>query len=323
MLARRLATILPALTNAEALEVTAVHSVAGVLFAMLLTLIMPGVLFVLGPIVLGVPHLASDLRHLVLRRSRTRAWLMLGAVGSLAIVSLRAIELVSSASRASTELTVGALWIVLAAALGAARSSRWSRAALTACLVGAAWHFARRDPHLARTLLAFGHNPVALVVWVVLFRRARIYAAPAILLTAAIAWGFTSCWWMHLRGPWVADLVEEAMLRAPLSLGPRVAVGLGLSFVFLQSVHYAVWLAWIPQEDRRGEGTPTFAMSAQAVARDLGRPVLVGVVVATVALVVAGLISMQRARTGYLSIATFHAYLELAALSYFTVGERR
>jgi hypothetical protein len=301
----------------------AVQSVAGVLLILLLTMTVPGVLFVVGPLVLGVPHVASDLRYLVLRRGRTRAWLALVAAGSVAIALLRVTELVASASYASTEIALSALWIASAALLGGVRSRRWLRVGVTLCVVAAVSQVAMRSPHTARTIFAFGHNGVALLLWVLLFRRSRLYALPALLLIGVITWGFVVGWSIRLHGPWAADLAHEALVRTPLSLGPRAAIGLGLAFVFLQSVHYAVWLSWIPQEDVASEGTTTFSMSARAIARDLGTPLLVSVIGATILVAVAAVFSLEGARNGYLSIATFHAYLELAAVAYFTASVPR
>ena len=35
-------------------------------------------------------------------------------------------------------------------------------------------------------------------------------------------------------------------------LPERTAIGLGLSYVFPQAIHYSVWLTWIPREETRG-----------------------------------------------------------------------
>src|SRR5665213_816592 len=55
---------------------------AGVAFA--LTLLVPGVLFVVGPALFGGAHVASDVRYLALRRDLPRRWILALVAGCLA-----------------------------------------------------------------------------------------------------------------------------------------------------------------------------------------------------------------------------------------------
>ena len=110
------------------------------------------------------------------------------------------------------------------------------------------------------------------------------------------------------------DEVKKLGLFAPQI--PKEHGGVGLSFLFLQAVHYSVWLSWIPQEDLPGEGTTTFKMSARSFARDLGRPAAVGVVLLALVVAAAGVVTPHHARHVYLSLATFHGYLELSMLAF-------
>jgi hypothetical protein len=95
------------------------------------------------------------------------------------------------------------------------------------------------------------------------------------------------------------------------ALGPSIV----FSYVFLQSVHYMAWLAWIPDSVTRAQGSLTFRMTAGALRRDLGDRALVAIAVASLAVVAAACFGASRARSAYLSLAAFHGYLELAALS--------
>ena len=93
-------------------------------------------------------------------------------------------------------------------------------------------------------------------------------------------------------------------------------MGLALSYVFLQLIHYGVWLAWVPLADTNKAGTGARGMLV-AVAEDLGRPLLWLVVLGALAIVGASFIDAHRTRQlFYLSVATFHGYLELAAGGY-------
>src|SRR5262245_43171265 len=52
----------------------ALIATAHALVALVLTILMPTVLIVLGPILLGVAHVAADVRYLVLRRKLPAWW---------------------------------------------------------------------------------------------------------------------------------------------------------------------------------------------------------------------------------------------------------
>jgi hypothetical protein len=180
-------------------------------------------------------------------------------------------------------------------------------------------------PHAAgaRLVLAHAHNVIAIVVWLLLFRRSvRAAALPLVLagLAVVVLLSGATLPLAHERA-FGTSLAEAATWLAP-GLPLRAGVAVVLSFAFLQSIHYAVWLGWIPQEDVRAEGTLSFKMSIHSLLRDFG-PKGVAVVVALAALVLAGaFVSMARTRELYLSLATFHGYLELAMLAYFLVSMR-
>jgi len=97
----------------------------------------------------------------------------------------------------------------------------------------------------------------------------------------------------------------------------KTAVGVTTAFVFLQAVHYSVWLSWIPQEQQQSRGTPTYRMSVRSLFADLGTGGVAAVVVAAGAVLVGACFQLQRARSLYISLATFHGYVELALLAFF------
>ncbi len=71
----------------------------------------------------------------------------------------------------------------------------------------------------------------------------------------------------------------------------------------------------MPLADTNKAGTGARGMLV-AVAEDLGRPLLWLVVLGALAIVGASFIDAHRTRQLYLSVATFHGYLELAAGGY-------
>src|SRR5262249_33217495 len=91
-----------------------------ILFLFALAIRFPVALFFLGPILLGVIHLAADVRYLVLRRAPPRA-LVAGSIAiAVAITAVRAAVATHhlSMARANTiDVALGMMWIGLALAI--------------------------------------------------------------------------------------------------------------------------------------------------------------------------------------------------------------
>jgi hypothetical protein len=299
-----------------------------VLIALPLAVFAPALLLVLGPLVLGVPHLVSDVRHLIVRRRmpswfRTVVWL-----GCAELIVLRVCEESRFfGSLAGVEMMGVGLFILLAAIAGSAGASP-RRRALTIGAAGATAAALVAAPPLSRLVITHGHNVVAVVLWLVVFRRERRLAALSALLVGAAA--------LLLSSGALAGVTERHGVVDALGLGmaqtgrwlapgagPTLALGVVSGFAFLQSVHYAVWLAYIPQEDSGVEGTLTWRRSVRSLRADLGTHGLALLALALVALV-AGLLVAGAARTRglVLSLGSFHGYLELAMLAYFVSRPR-
>src|SRR5665213_23365 len=301
---------------------------AGVAFA--LTLLVPGVLFVVGPALFGVAHVASDVRYLALRRDLPRRWIMALVAGCLALFVLRGLE-ATFPDRwpfAATEVGLGWSWALcgVCAALAASPSPRSiRRGLLVAPVILLALFAALARPHLARLIFAHLHNLVAIGLWLLPFRRGRRFALPAVALLAlavALCVSGRVLPAVHFGGPGAARFVDEMVFAWPSWMPQRTALGLGLAFVMLQAVHYSVWLAWIPQEDLRGQGTLSFRMSLRSLQRDLG-PVWLGLIALVAGAVLAAtFVDAHRTRQLYLSLSSFHGYLELAAGAFLFVRGR-
>jgi hypothetical protein len=326
--------VLLGLARAPALRVLArrdarlaVHSVASVALTFALTLLCPGVLFVAGPALFGVAHVAADARYLVLRRSLPRWWTAALAAGCGALFALRALELALPGRWpfAATEVAVGWAWALAAVAAGVAASPDLRarrRAWLVGPAVAAAGVAACAHPHLARLVFAHLHNAVALVLWLVLFRARRRFALPALALlgaAAALLLSGVALPWVHWTGPGAVRVVDESVFGWPAWMPQRTALALGLVYVMLQAIHYTVWLAFIPQDDARAEGTLSFRMSLRALARDFPAPWLAVTVALAAGVLGASFLDVHRTRQLYLSLATFHGYLELAAATFLVV----
>lgn len=297
------------------------------LVALMLALVAPTFLLIVGPLLLGVPHLVSDLRQLVLRPALPRLARPLFLGGSAALLGARALN-DSGLWRASLlepALASALLLGGIALALPGARLARAVVALLVALpLVGCALVW----PYESQLFLGHAHNVVALLLWAALYapgtRAARgaaavvlaIVAAGAGLVLSPLAWfgfqhGSQSCFGLHSLA--AADTLAPGVTSTSLALGIMV------SFAFLQSVHYAVWLHAIPQAATRGDASLTFGMSFRSLRSDLGSVGLMVCIALALLVPCAGLVAPLFTKSLYLSLASFHGYLELAAAALFFV----
>jgi hypothetical protein len=300
-----------------------VHALA----AFALALLAPCFLLAVAPLVFGVPHLASDVRHLLLRRASPRWWLGICGAFAAMLLAMRALAELSPglAPPLAAEQGVSAAWVLLGALGGAAvgaagregRARAWG--AVAAALAVAA--FAVGAPRTFRMALLHGHNLVAVLIWLALFRpRGRLVWFPvALVLAGAALLGSGVLLAVTLRHGALSfgslHLFAAADWLAP-GLPDDAALALAMTFAFLQSVHYAIWLWGIPAADRPGDG----GRSLRAVARELFRdfsPAGMALITALALLVAgAGLAQPGATRRLVLSLGTFHGWLELAVLAY-------
>lgn len=286
-----------------------VYVVVGLVVALVASVLTPLWALALGPLVLGVPHLISDLRYLVVRPALHRQRAVAVAVG---------VPLFFAAALGST--TLG-----LAAGLGAiafTSAARWKRGVAFvawAAVVGAAHHF----PHTSTLVVVHGHNLVAIALFCAAFARTRrngaLLGLGFVVLAAAVLLGAFDSLFVAST----SRVLAVARTLAPVS-NPTLAVRLVVLFVFAQAVHYMVWLRLVPDEARERPGLRTFGSSLKALREDLGGPVLL--LAAVFAVVVAGRAfgSLEAARALYLRGASFHGFLELAfALRLCMVGRER
>jgi hypothetical protein len=317
------------------------------LIAFVIALLVPSLSLVVAPIVLGVPHVVSDIRYLVLRRNLPRSWLWAIAVFGGALFVFRFVPVLDplTPDRLVVEHAVASSWVLLGALLGGRSAGLRKRSALAIAVALLIAGLSLAEPHLFRLVLAHAHNLMAIVIWLMLFRSAPAPPAAALEPKAgARSWPTRQARSLGLAllpvvlvllgGAWLASgtLLEFTMRHGVLSflglhlffaadwLAPGVrdpqAVGLTSAFAFLQSVHYGIWLWAIPQDEAKTQRTTTFRMTWRALRRDL-RPLGVQATLAVVSFVlIAGVMAPIRTQMLVLSLGGFHAWLELAVLAF-------
>ncbi len=286
--------------------------VASVLVAFMLTGLAPLWLLALGPVVLGVPHLLADVRYLVVKPGLHReVSLMLGLGVPLVAVT------------AGAPPVFGVLSVFVAVASGPRSWRQLLAFAGATVLALVAWAFSD-DFRLA---FVHGHNLVAIGLWFALRPRPSSHGwIPALALggSALILVGGLDPVVTAMGGwdaPGTGSDFGEFVATHTSGLDPTLAARVVLSFCFLQSVHYAMWLRLIPDDARERRAPRTFRASWRALVQDFGLPALAVVAGLAVGLAAWGAVELSAARNGYLHLATFHGYLELAiAARWFVKG---
>jgi hypothetical protein len=99
-------------------------------------------------------------------------------------------------------------------------------------------------------------------------------------------------------------------------LPARAGVALTTSYAYLQGIHYAIWLFAIPQQDSRAQGTTTFRMAWRSFVCELGSSGAALTCGLALLVSILGALRPLYTRNLYLSLATFHGWLELALLAF-------
>ena len=277
----------------------------------------PGLLFLWGPLLLGVPHLVADVRYLVVRPPGALTY----RARDLVVVALLAATLWSASP------TIGGAAVLAALALApmpaAGERGAWLRRGTVTAIAGGLYALAWLDPITASYVLVHAHNVVAIGLFVLLFGRggARwLVLGAAALGTAAIMSGLLDP--LLQRGA-LDELTGYVLpLEALEHWAPITCARVGLSFVFLQSVHYAIWLRLIPEQTRTRAGMRGFGSSLRALQHDFTAWGVLALVTLAAGLIAYGLHDASEARMSYLRVAGFHAYLELAFVARWLVRPR-
>jgi hypothetical protein len=307
------------------------RAVIAIVVALALAVLAPALMLALGPIVFGVPHAASEVRYLVVRRGLGRGFLVAVVIGCVVMSGLRLTGQLRGEPVlfARLEVAAGAAWIAGGALLAARRPGALRRLAWLAPILAAAALLAVQHATAARLVFVHLHNFGALLLWVVFFRRrAGVPVLALALLAGAVALllsGVTVAWSARLGALTALD-VDVARVAAWLApdVGLALAVALALVHAFSDSVHYTTWLGVIPEEEVRAEGSLTFRMTLRSLLADFGKAGVAAVAVMLAVVVGGSLVNLTATRGVYFSLAGFHGYLELAVLAYLVAaGEAR
>ena len=289
---------------------------AMIVSALVATLVAPLWMLILGPLVWGVPHLVADLRYLVVRTGyhrRRLLWLVAG--GPLLWVGL------------GGELWWGFLGAGATALLARARllPRLLALTLLLACGAGLAWLGRVGD-----VIFAHAHNFIAVGLWWLWRpRSSRLHWVPLALLVLVSVFllGDVALRLAQASGglEWFGGRMnlDYQLWRLSPGVAPELGLRLVLLFCFGQTIHYAIWLQLLPDEDR-GRATPTsFRASHQALRQDLGDLGLGVAALLALGLAAWAVFDLLHASHGYFRAARFHGHLELMAGALLLLERRR
>ena len=300
-----------------------------IVVALALTAVAPLWLLLLGPLLLGVPHIVSDVRYLVVRPPRPlgRAPILVITAGLAGMTALRFGAALGGPVLLDWEIALGGGAILGAIALTPGPTALRG---LALAVVGALTIYGVVHPYDTALWVGHLHNLVAFGWWLVLARDGgswRRVAVVAALYVAAVAAILAGAFDGLFALAWSGDAAGLGLDELALSLAPGAepvwAVRWVTLFAFAQSVHYAVWLRLVPQRSAARRAPPSLDRSVRDLRADLGRWGLRAAVFASLAIPVAALVDAAGTRHFYLLLALFHGWLELAVLSALLVARRR
>lgn len=270
------------------------------LIAFILMVFVPAATLLLAPLLLGLPHVASDIYLLFIREQVIPRWIMrISAVLALVISVNAVVPLVwQGVFNIDDNLLLAVLVAAPMLCLTCYSQVTWV-SVVTALIVLAILVF----PNELKLIMAYAHNFVALAFWVGNYRgdvRAR--------------WGVMASWLVLFAVGIGGSIVTQAVIFTPVtdvemapfwSLVPdpshRSAGALLFTFGFTQLIHLCIWailLPWIalPRQPR------FVALSAYLV---------VGIVVGVV-IMGAEPKDLPNLRRNYLLLVSFHGWFEVA-----------
>jgi hypothetical protein len=290
-----------------------------------LTMRWPIAMYFIGPVVLGVAHLAADVRYLVFRLPLPRALVLVSAVLAVLLTVVRlcvGVHVASGALGARVDMVIGALWVGIALAVRFARSP--SKLLLGAPLFLASAGLIVMHAPAVDLLLTHLHNVAAFVLWLSLYRRRAGWAALPVALAAvgaAILLSGVALPWTSQHGGLLAFGQRASRLASGFApgLAPTSAMAITTTLVFLQSVHYAIWTGWIAQDCLPGQGTPTFRMTVRSLTADFGAVALGLILCTMVGFAAVACWQLRASVSWYMTVARAHVWFELAVFA-FLVG---
>lgn len=306
---------------------------SGILY-LIAALYVPLWVLLLGPLVLGIPHLLASIRFTHKSLGGASEKKLAPHVMGLLLVAVAGYRLAENHG-----LVQPILW---------ERLPNWAElAAMTALMVLIPLLY-RKRPGLP-ALIAFAplvalsyafpfetlgalvllHNLVAFAFWlrasssraeraIAIFCAAMFVGVSGAILLGAF--DFTRSW-LFASESILNDQINvftTGQLVLPYTEDPLLLFRAVAAYAFGQSIHYFVWLKAIPEQSHVNPVPASFKRSYIMIRQDLGRALLLAGFALTIVIAGAWLfLNVGEMRVLYFALASFHGYLEIAALGFF------
>jgi hypothetical protein len=277
----------------------------------------------LGPLILGIPHLGSTIRYVprLITAGGKHIPKKLHILLALLLVGVGVVRITFGVESNRLELGLGIACIgILGWGLEVGGARIAAGLATFGLLAGAcvAW------PIQSVGALVLGHNFVAFGYWTLRAktpgdrRTAFISLFIFSAISAAILLGVLDPLAAHRAHGILNSAFDELTLGGGIfpDASPLMWSRIASAYAFGQGIHYFVWLKAIPELELKHEHPASFAQTFRLLRRELGfaMPLLLGLVSIALA-VVCGILTLPQARDIYLAGAAFHGYLEIAGLT--------
>ncbi len=300
-----------AIDRNDAKRSTAPMFVGVVLVAFTIAAFDPYRALLFSPILLGAPHALSDIWYLLVRDSGVplRVRVALAAASGLILLNAGLVLFGWKVGQhVDSILLVSLLAIPMALVVPANKAvPQWATVAAFACVL-----LATSFP--LRAVVAHLHNVIALIFLFTLawpkWRKGGVALAVFVvvgLLVFGMALSFTN---VAVFAKPIASPSWSPFLSLTFGAKNGVAGALLFSYGFLQLLHFAVWIGFIPLL----KGDIEWKKVGRAFG--FGLPILgVGVILFTVvAAPLSAMIDPLKAREAYLTLVSFHGWMEIAWL---------
>lgn len=280
-----------------------VTACVGISAAFCVTMFFPLWQLLLGPIILGIPHVIGDLRYLMLKdKIYQKEWFWLAVAlpfffyfwtNKVFFATFAIVLTAFKTRRQGIERRI----VQFLALLLFAVSIQWPRYFLYAFL------------HM--------HNIIGIAIWWFWRKKRQKWEMLPLLLCLVGSLGI-----LYIEPVFALQYHPPSM--GIDYYGRRIAgfasgdtqVSWVLLFAFLQSIHYLVWIRLIPEEDRPQKTPRGFEKSYRALELDFGFGFLFVGFLTLVFFIGYAIYSPSLARTDYLALISFHGFLELVMLAY-------
>lgn len=304
-----------------------------ILFAFVCTLFFPLWLLLLGPLILGVPHIISDIRYLLIRPpeevSRGAVFGILAAL--TAMTGLRIYAMATYHWLPQWEMMCGCV-AVFAGLLFVRKPNIWQLPLVGLMVFGTYTAFVY--PRSAILWLGHIHNFVAFGLWLYWSKGEgpwSRYIGVLVLYLGCIAmigfgvWESFAASMGAFHSPQSGlDFGELVKLLAP-GMDPTFGFRLVLIYAFAQAIHYVVWLRLVPgnQHFYPKPRPTTFKENFERLRMDFGTLGLYLCILGTVAIPIMALFHATGTRNMYLSLVLFHGWLEFSVIANLLVKGRK